>query len=126
MSSLLEGSRPGEFLLSEAPGTLSRDNATVTVPAGTTYPAGLVLGKITATGKHVAYDNGASAGEGDAAVGVLYAALQNAGAAPADLKGVIINLNAEVRLADLNWNGQQEAAITAGIADLLTRNIKCR
>jgi hypothetical protein len=126
MSSLLEGSHPGEFLFSEAPGTLSRDNVVVTVPAASTYPAGLVLGKLTSTGKYAAYNNGASAGEGDVAVGVLYAELKNAGGAPADVKGVIVNLNAEVRLAALNWNGQNQAAIDAGVADLLTKGIKCR
>jgi hypothetical protein len=125
MSSLLEGTHPGEFLFSEAPGTLSRDNVTITVPAATTYPAGLVLGKITATGKYVAYNNGASDGT-EVAAGVLYAELKNAGAAPADAKGVIVNLNAEVRLAALDWNAQAEAAITAGIADLLAKNIKAR
>lgn len=125
MSSLLEGTHPGEFLFSEAPGTLSRDNITVTVPAATTYPAGLALGKITATGKYVAYNNGASDGT-QAAAGILYAPLTNAGASPADAKGVIVNLNAEVRLAALGWNGQDQTAIDAGVADLLTKNIKAR
>ena len=125
MSSLLEGTHPGEFLFSEAPGTLSRDNITVTVPATTTYPPGLVLGKITATGKYVAYNNGASDGT-EVAAGVLYAELKNGGGSPADLKGVIVNLNAEVRLAALNWNGQNQAAIDAGKADLLAKGIKTR
>ncbi|HRU09768.1 MAG TPA: head decoration protein [Thermoanaerobaculia bacterium] len=125
MSSLLEGTHPGEFLFSEAPGTLSRENVTVTVPAATTYPAGLVLGKITATGKYVAYNNGASDGS-EVAAGVLYAELKNAGAAPADVKGVAVERLAEVRLAGLNWNGQDATAQTAGVADLLTKNIKCR
>jgi hypothetical protein len=125
MSSLLEGTHPGGFLFSEAPGTLSRDNVTVTVPAGTTYPAGLVLGKLTATGKYVAYNNGASDGT-EVAAGVLYAELKNAGASPADARGVIVNLNAEVRLAALNWNGQNQAAIDAGKADLVTKGIKTR
>ena len=124
MSSLLEGSHPGEFLFSEAPGTLSRDNVTVTVPAATTYLAGLVLGKITATGKYVAYNNGASDGS-EVAAGVLYTELKNGGA-PADMKGVIVNLNAEVRLAALDWNGQDAAAQTAGVADLLNKGLKCR
>ena len=126
MSSLLEGTHTGEFLFSEAPGTLSRDNVVVTVPAATTYPAGLVLGKITATGKYVAYNNGASAGEGDVAAGVLYAELKNPGVAPADLKGVLVNLNAEIRLASLNWNSQAQPAIDAGVTDLLAKGIKCR
>jgi hypothetical protein len=125
MSSLLEGTHTGEFLFSEASGTLSRENVVVTVPAGTTYPAGLVLGKITATGKYVAYNNGASDGS-EVAAGVLYAELKNSGGAPADVKGVAIERLAEVRLAALNWNGQDQAAQTAGVADLLTKNIKCR
>ena len=44
-----EATRAGEFLLSEANGTRSRESVTVT---GGSYPAGQVLGKVTASGKY--------------------------------------------------------------------------
>jgi hypothetical protein len=47
-----EGRHPGEFLLSEAEGTRSRE--VVTIPAGSgIIAAGTVLGRITANGNHV-------------------------------------------------------------------------
>lgn len=124
-AALTEGKHTGEFLVSEANGTLSRDKATVTVAATTTLPAGLVLGRITATGKYVPYDNGAVDGS-EVASAVLYGELRNEGVAPADFIGTIINFGAEVRLADLEWNGQLQAAIDAGVVDLALRFIKAR
>ena len=123
--SLTEGKHIGEFLLSEAPGALSRENVTVVVPAATTYPVGLVLGKITASGKYTVYNNALADGT-EVAAGVLYGELKNATGAPVDLKGAIIERLAEVRLADLGWNAQLQAAIDAGVVDLLAKNIKCR
>ncbi len=121
-----EGKHPGEFIVSEANGYRSRDEVIVTVPAGTKYDVALVLGKITASGKYVAYNNGAADGS-EIAAGVLYAALDNTeGGAPADFKGVVFNQDAEVRKADLDWNGQLQAAIDAGLADLAAKGIKAR
>ena len=120
-----EGRHTGEFILSEAEGTRSRENVTVTVGAGVTLPAGATLGKITATGKYVPYNNAAADGS-QAVAGVLYAELYNPAGAPADLAGVIVNTDAEVRKADLEWNGQDAAAQTAGLADLLALGIKAR
>lgn len=122
----VEGKHTGEFIVSEANGRRSRDTVTVTVPAGAKYDVGLVLGKITATGKHVAYNNGAVDGS-EVAAGVLYAALDNSeGGAPVDFDGVVLNQDAEVRSADLDWNGQLQAAIDAGLVDLAAKGIKAR
>jgi len=124
MSTKTETKHTGEFLVSEAPGTLSRDEGTVTVPASTTYEAGYVLGKITSTGKHVPYDNAASDGR-EAAAAVLYNTLVNDTASPVDMTATLINLNAEVRDADLVWlDADNDKA--AGIADLLALGIKSR
>lgn len=125
MASKTEGRYTGEFILSEAPGSRSRDNVVVTVGAGVTLKAGQALGKITASGKYVPYNNAAADGS-QAVAGILYAELSNAGGAPADVAGVIVNTDAEVRSADIEWNGQDAAAQTAGLADLLALGIKAR
>lgn len=84
------------FLLSEGEGTISRDNVTVT-QAGTALVSGTVLGKITASGKYVAYSNAAADGS-EVAAGILYAALP---AATGDAKAVAITRYAEVDSAQL-------------------------
>jgi hypothetical protein len=123
MSSLTEGRHTGEFILSELPGTLSRDTVTVEVPALTTLEAGTVLGAISGSGHYAPYDDTASDGR-EMAAGVLYGSLGNDDDAMAEQAGVIINFGAEVRSADLEWGvGVDE---TAGLADLLTVAIKAR
>lgn len=120
---LTEGQHTGEFILSEAPGTRSRDNVTVTVAANTTLAAGAVLGQLSASGKYVEYDDGFSDGREDAA-GLLYANVVNDTDAEADFDGVVINTDAEVRADDLQW----KAAVNEdkGTADLLALGIKAR
>lgn len=123
MATKTEGRHDSEFLTAEAPGTISRDEVTVTVPASTTLDPGTVLGVISATGKYVPYDDSYSDGREDAA-GVLFDALTNDDDAPADMDGVVINNTAEVRAADLAWGeGVDEAK---GLADLAAKNIKAR
>ncbi len=119
-----EGKHAGEFLVSEAPGTLSRDKVTVTVPANTTLEPGSVLGKITATGKYVRYDDSLATGA-EVAKGVLYNELENETGAPVDVETTIVNLNAEVRKADLVWLDEANDE-TPGLADLLALGIKAR
>jgi len=123
---LTEGQYPSEFILSEAPGRLSHDTVTVTVAAATTLRPGMVLGKLTATGKYVPYDNAGSDGS-ETAAGILYGELVNAAVSPADKTGVVVNLNAEVRKADLQWaSGLVDADKTAAYVDLRTLGIKAR
>lgn len=124
-AALTEGRHAAEFILSEANGKRSRDTVTVTVAAATTLKAGQVLGKITASGKYVPYANAAADGS-EVAAGILYAPITNAAGAPADISAAILNADAEVRAADLEWNGQDGASQTAGLADLLARGIKAR
>jgi hypothetical protein len=124
--SLSEGKYSGEFLVSEANGKRSRDNVTVTVPANTTLVPGFVLAKLSATGKYVEYDNSGSDGS-EAAAGILYGELVNDTGAPVDKVGVVVNMDAEVRDADLTWkSGLVDADKTAGKADLLALGIKVR
>jgi hypothetical protein len=70
MTTLTQGIQPLEFLLSEGEGQISRDEVTVTVAGAVALPSGQVLGKITATGKYVAYASGATDGS-QTAVAVL-------------------------------------------------------
>jgi hypothetical protein len=120
---LNEGKYSGEFILSEAPGTISRDNVTVTVAASTTMEPGQVLGKLAATGKYVAFDETATDGR-ETAAGILYAELDNSAVgSPADFSGVIVNWSAEVREADLVWGTADDSV---GIPQLEALGIKVR
>ncbi len=126
MSSKSEGRYAGEFILSEDNGKRSRDVVTVTVAANTTLEAGTVLGKITATGKYVEYDNNAVDGT-QAAAAILYDRQVNGTGAGVDVAAVILNADSEVRSADLVWKSNQIAGDkTAGLADLLALGIKAR
>lgn len=120
---LTEGKYTAEFLVSEAPGTQSRDTVTVIVPANTTLTPGTVLGKVAASGKYKPYDDANSDGSEDAA-GVLYAALVNDTGAPVDTVGVVINWSAEVREDDLVFGESVDEA--GAIADLAALGIKAR
>lgn len=124
MSTKTEGKHTGEFLISEAPGTLSRDTVVVTVPANTTYQPGTVLGKLSANAKHVIYDNAGSDGS-ESAAAILYDEVRNETDAPVDLDATVINKDAEVRTADLVWDDKDNDA-AAGLVDLRSLGIKAR
>jgi Bacteriophage lambda head decoration protein D len=123
MAALTESTRTGQFLVSDAPGTLSRETVTVDVPAGTALEVGTVLGCLSGTGHYAPYDNRNSDGT-ETAVGVLYARQVNDGIAPASVKAVIIDCLAEVNADLLVWSdGVDEAG---GLADLAAKFIKAR
>src|SRR5579885_2493371 len=117
MTALTEQTYPGEFLISELGGRGSRHDVTVTVPADTKLVPGTVLGKITATGKYVPYDDRDTDGR-ENAVGILYATADNSsGGAPLDVaEAVNVNWSAEVRKSLLSWGGGVNQ--TTGLADL--------
>jgi len=126
MSTKTEGQHTAEFIVSEAEGTRSRDQVTVTVGADTTLEAGSVLGKVTATSKRDLYDNGNGDGL-ETAESILYETLVNDTDAPVDVQATVINADAEVRSADLRWKSDQsDNDKAAGLADLLTKGIKAR
>lgn len=112
---LNEGKYTGEFLLSEGNGTISREQVTIAAAAGA-LPAGQVVGKITASGKYVAYSNAASDGT-EVAAGVLYAPAPDLAA---DQKAVIIARNAEV------MDGMLTGIDANGRVDLAALGIICR
>lgn len=121
--SLTEPVRPGAFILTESPGTLSRDTVSVTVPAATTLAPGTVLGQLSGLGTYVPYDEAESDGR-EAAAGILYGPLANDTDGPVTVTGVIVNWGAEVRADALIWgNGVDEAG---GLADLAALGIKAR
>lgn len=121
MATMTEALRTGEFILSEANGTISREE--ITVVSGQDLAAGTVVGKITASGKYTAYDDDNVDGSQTAA-GILYAAVDASGG---DAKGVIIARHAEVSTDLLTWAGTNDAGdITAGKADLAALDIILR
>lgn len=115
MTVLTEGLHTGEFALSECEESINRDVVTVT-QSGAALKSGTVLGKITASGKYVPYNNGASDGS-DTARAILWTALP---AATGDKKAVALTRNVEV----------QGALLTGldgpGTADLLALGIVVR
>lgn len=121
--SLTEARRTGGFIVTESPGTISRDTVTVTVPASTTLQPGAVLGKITASGKYVPFDDTASDGR-ETAAGILYEKQVNDALSAADVTAAIVNFGAEVREDDLVWESGADSA--AGLVDLAARYIKAR
>jgi len=125
-SLLEEGRRTADFMVSEAPGKLSRDNITVTVPADTTYSPGQVIGTLAADGNYVPYDPTGSDGS-ETATGILYASVINDTDGELELAGVVINLNAEVRRAGLVWaDGLTDEQKADAEEDLMALGIKVR
>lgn len=123
MSTKTERAHDAEFLISEANGYLSRDEVTVTVPAGEIYAPGLVLGKVTATGKYKARNGDAGTGEQDAA-GVLFSECDNTdGVGSVDFLATIVNRTAEVLGPSCDANGGTEADV---LSELLALGIKVR
>lgn len=99
---LTETRRTGDFILSEASGTRSREEVTISSTAGAMIP-GTVVSKLTADGKYVAYDDVGTDGS-EVAAGVLYAAVADSAS---DQKGVILARDCEVtgiRLTGSNAN----------------------
>jgi len=108
MATLTEARRTGEFLISEANGTRSREKVTIAA-AASALVAGTVMGKITVGGKYVAYNNGASDGS-EVAAGILYAAVADSAS---DQPGVIIARDAEVaevHLTGIDATGKTDLA----------------
>jgi hypothetical protein len=108
------GARAAEFLLSEAPGTLSREE--IVIASGESLVSGTVLGKLTSGGKYAAYNDALSDGT-ETAVGIL---LYDADATDADQNAVMIARLAEVESAHLTGSDAN------GLADLAALNIIAR
>lgn len=120
MTAIAEGRHAGEFIMSEANGQRSREN--VTIVSGQDIGAGAVLGKITASGKYTAINQGAGDGSQTAA-GILIAACD---ASDGDVEAAIIARDAEVNADCLDWGAESPTEITTGLAELLTLGIVAR
>lgn len=105
----------GNFLKSEAPGSLSRESITLATGNGV-LKAGTVLGQITVGGKYKPYDNDASDGT-QAAKAIL---LAEADTTASDVAAVGIVRLAEVWKGRLIWGAgiTTDAEKTAAYADL--------
>lgn len=118
MTLKIEHTHDAEFLVSEANGYRSRDQIVVTVAAGAVARPGLILGKITASGKYVARDEAQMTGEQTAA-GILFNECNNTdGVAPVDFKATVVNSDAEVLGPSCDASGGTEATVLSELADL--------
>lgn len=109
------------FVKYEAPQGYSRED--ITILSGQNLARGTVLGKITASGKYIAYINAASDGSGVAA-GVLLDAVD---ASAADAKGVAIVRHAMVSKSALVFGGSpSQGDKDAAYVELETAGVLCR
>lgn len=116
MAKKTEGRHTGEYILSEASGKRSRDSIKMASGAGVVEPA-TILGKVTASGKFVPHDPGASDGS-QTAVAINYARVD---ATDADAMGVATVRDAEVKGSELVYNAAtdtdpEKAAVHAALA----------
>lgn len=115
MATFTEGKHTAEFLLSEGNGFISRENIVLDSTAAAMVP-GTLLGKM-ANGNYKSYANANSAGDADAAGGILYAAAPDLAVTQ---KAVMIAHIAEVQGSMLT------GLDTAGRADLVALGIVIR
>lgn len=117
MAVLTQGVQVGEFLLSEASGERSRDQVTVTVADSVALPSGSVLGKITATGKYVKYDEAGTDDGRRVAAGVLLNPLPGV---DGDYKATVFVRDCEVSTEMLTFDDAN------GLADLKALGVIAR
>lgn len=121
MATLAEEKHTGEFLVSKANGTRSVDTGVIL--SGENVVVGELLGKVTASGKYAAYDNGAVDGR-ETVAGISYAAVD---ATAGDVSGaVIVVRDAEVRASDLTYNTVVAGEITTANEELKALGIIAR
>lgn len=121
MVTLTEGKHEGEFIGESAMG-IGFHLDELTLISGQNLAAGVVVGKITASGKYTTYANGASDGS-EVAAGIMYAAVDASGGDVTNARIVrrgpmVVNAN------DLGWGANDATGITAGKADLLALGIR--
>lgn len=115
MTTFTEATRPGEFIIAEANGSISREVVTIDAAAGAMV-AGTVVSKLTSGGKYVEYDNAGTDGT-ETAAGILYAAVADSAS---DQTAVIIARHAEVdesMLTGIDSGGKADLAA----ADIIFR-----
>lgn len=123
MTTLTQGIETGEYLMSEGPGTRSRDAGVVTVSGNEVLRSGRVMAKLTATGKWVPYDNVGTDGS-EVAAGVLLTPLLDG--VNGDFAATLHVRDAEVITDRLSWGAVDGTGQTAGLADLKALGIIAR
>jgi Bacteriophage lambda head decoration protein D len=121
MTTLTEGMHEGEFIGELAMG-IGYHVDELTLISGQDLAAGVVVGRITASGKYTTYDNGAANGA-EVAAGIMYAAVDASGGDVTDAR-IVRRGPAIVNANDLGWGANDGTGITAGKADLLALGIK--
>lgn len=122
MTTLTQSPRVGEFILSEANGSLSRTSITVVSGAGS-LESGSVMGVITASSKYTLFNPAAEDGS-ETAAAILYSKVD---ATSADQDAVVISRLAEVKNAFLQWKtGVTTNQKTTALASLATKYIISR
>lgn len=110
---LLQQPRPGNFVLTEGEGVISRDTA-IFAASTDKVPAGTILGKITASGKLAPYAHDATDGT-ETPVGILYAPYNGVGI---DTEVVVVTRLAEVIEGQLfGITPQNRASVVAHLAN---------
>ena len=121
MTTYTEPGRALDFLISEAPGTLSRDNVTLAAGSGV-LAAGTVLGAL-ASGKYAPFDEDSSS---DGPV-VASAILCYETDATADAEATVISRLAEVDANGLTWHSNNDTNDkAAGVLELASQFIIVR
>lgn len=122
MATLTEGRHNGEFIGELALGQGYHCDE-VTVLSGQNLVAGAVVGRVTASGKFVAYDNAGTDDGRRAVAGVLVDAVNASGG---DAIGVVLRRGpAIINRNDLTWASGVDAGEQAtAIAELLALGIK--
>lgn len=123
MTVFLETTHPGRFLLSEANGNLSREVGVIASGSGVINP-GMVLAKVTATGKYVP----AAATGSDGSQTAVAVAMYGCDATSADQSITIIAREAEVNGKELLFGSSvnDDAKKAAKAAQLAAQNIIVR
>lgn len=121
MAALTEGKHEGEFIGELSMG-LGFHIDELTLISGQNLAAGVVVGKITASGKYTIYDNTAVNGA-EVAAGIMYAAV-DASAGGVTNARIMRRGPAVVNGNDLGWGSNDATGIAAGKADLLALGIK--
>ncbi|SCY44799.1 head decoration protein [Desulfoluna spongiiphila] len=120
MTAFTEPNNLKDFLVWEQERGYSREEVTLT---GTAVKLAQVVGKVTASGKHAAFNQDGSDGT-ETAAGI---AIANYDASAADVRGVVIARDAIITASNLVWPADIDAGeIAAALATLKTLGIIVR
>ena len=120
MATFRQRQRINDVLLTEMPGTLSRELALVIVPARSVLEPGTVLGRVTGTRQWAPYDDRHTDGT-ETARGVLADPLENPSAVPRARSASVLTCLVQVRAEALIWAARVDRV--KGASDLAAARI---